>query len=117
MPCRESNVAHKVVMKLAIELENKRHCISMDNYFTSIILFKELLYKGIHVMEIFRNNCIGLSTSLKNIQRFRRSPQSFMDWAMHTSRVISYAIWKDKFLVHQLSIHANLIEAQNPFVL
>ena len=74
VPHGKSCVAHEEVMKLAIGLEKyKRHCIAMDNYFTSILLLKELLSKNIYGMETYRANCIGLSSSLKNIQAFKRS--------------------------------------------
>ena len=34
---RESTMAHEVVTKLATSLEYLGHCITMDNYFTSIL--------------------------------------------------------------------------------
>ena len=79
VPCRESGVAHEVVMKLANGLENKGHCIAMDNYFTSIPLFKELLLKGIYATGTCRSNRIGLLSFLKNTKIFKRSSQCFMD--------------------------------------
>ena len=66
MLCGKSSVAYEVVVNLAISLENKGHCIAMDNYFTSILLLKELLSKGIYGKMICRFNCIMLSSSLKN---------------------------------------------------
>jgi hypothetical protein len=41
----EEMQAHVIVMKLLQGLENKRHCIVMDNYFSSIGLFKDLALK------------------------------------------------------------------------
>ena len=99
-----------MVIKLAIGSENKEHCITMDttmHCITSILLFKELLLKGIYATKMCRSNCIGLSIFLKNTRGFKRRPQSFMDWAMHSSRAISCVMLKDKCLVLLLSIHAN----------
>ena len=79
MPCDKSSIAHEVVIKLAIGLETKGHWIEMDNYFTSILVLKKLLSKGIYGMWTWRANCIRLQSSLKNTQAFKISPKGFMD--------------------------------------
>ena len=40
-----------------------------------------------------------------------------IEWAMHSSRGISYVMWKNKFFVLLLSIHVNSVELVNPYVL
>ena len=83
MPCGKFGVAHEVVIKLAIDFENKGHCIAINKYFISILLLKELLSKGIYGTWLCRANFIKLPSSLKNIQASKKSRQGFMDWTMH----------------------------------
>ena len=42
----DPSVAQEVVLNLVEDLYGKGHVITMDNYFTSIPLFKELLFRG-----------------------------------------------------------------------
>jgi hypothetical protein len=39
---KEQNLAHWVVTQLIVGLENKGHVVVMDNYFTSVSLFRDL---------------------------------------------------------------------------
>ena len=71
---RKSIVAQSVVMKLSIGLEHLGHCITTDNYFTSIPLLMELASKGIYGTGMVRTNCIGLPTHLKNLRAFKWIP-------------------------------------------
>ena len=64
-------VAHEAVMKLSSGLDYLGHCITKDNYFTSIPLFKELTSKGIYAMGIVKSNCIGLPSYFKNTRNGR----------------------------------------------
>lgn len=68
MLCGQESVAHKVVINLACILEQKGHCITMDNYFTSIPLFVEMACKAIYARGTIR---IGLPTSLKTTRNFK----------------------------------------------
>ena len=68
---RESIVVHDVVTNLAIGLKYLGHCITMNNYSTSIPLFIELALKEIYAMDTMKTNHIGLPSSLKNTRPFK----------------------------------------------
>ena len=53
-------MVHELVEKLSNGLEYLDHCIIVDNYFLSILLFIELTSKEIHAINIVKTNCIGL---------------------------------------------------------
>jgi hypothetical protein len=110
VPPVEAAVAYNVVMKLLRGLEEKGHCVVMDNYFCSIPLFEELVRKGIYATGTVRSNRIGLSQHLKNTKSWKRCEQGHIEWVMHESRTISYVMWKDKCPVLLLSTGANPIE-------
>jgi hypothetical protein len=84
--------------------------ITMDNYFTSIGLFKALLERGIYATGTLRNNRIGIPSDLKNTKTFIKSAQGTLEWRMHESRRMSSIIWKDKRPVLLLSTHAPPIQ-------
>jgi hypothetical protein len=108
-PCGEAGAAYGVVMKLLRGLEDKGHCVVMDNYFCSIPLFEELVRKGIYATGTVRTNRIRLPQHLKNTKSWKRCEQGHIEWAMHESRSISCVMWKDKCPVLLISIHANSI--------
>ena len=60
----DPTLAQEVVLKLVEDIYEKGHVISMDNYFSSILLFKELFLRGIYTTGTVRINCIGLPTTL-----------------------------------------------------
>ena len=72
---RETTMAHEVITKLTTSLQNVGHYITMDNYFTSILLLVEFASKGIYGTVIVRINCIGLPSHLKNAKAFKKVPQ------------------------------------------
>jgi hypothetical protein len=47
VPRGEASATYGIVMNLLRRLENKGHCIVMDNYFCSIPLLEDLVRKGI----------------------------------------------------------------------
>ena len=108
---QDTRVAHEVVTKLSIGLENVGHCITMDNYFISIPLLVELASRGIYGTWTVRTNRLGLLSHLKNARAFKRVPQGHMEWAMHDSRGICCVMWKDKCPILLLSIHSTPIRA------
>ena len=82
----ELKLVHKVMMELSRDIEKKRHVIAIDNFFTSIGLFKDLVEKAIYATGTLRSNCIGIPSALKNTKTFSRMPQGTLDWRMHESR-------------------------------
>jgi hypothetical protein len=108
-PRAEANATYGVVMKLLNGLEEKGHCVVMDNYFCSIPLFEDLVTKGIYATGTFRSNHIGLPSHLKNMKAWKRCEQGHIEWSMYNSRSLSCAMWKDKCPVLLLSTHANPI--------
>jgi hypothetical protein len=99
----EPKLAHKVVMELVKDIEGKGHVIAMDNFFTSISLFKELAEKAIYATGTLRSNRIGIPSTLKDTKTFSRMPQGTLDWRMHESRSMSSILWKNKKPVLLLS--------------
>ena len=85
----ESKLIHEVVLKIVSGLERKGHLLVMDNYFSLIGLFQDLLSRGIYATNTMRTNHIGLSIDLKNTKAFKRSIQGTTEWQMHQSRSIS----------------------------
>jgi hypothetical protein len=108
-PQVEASAAYRVVMKLLKGLEEKGHCVVMDNYFCSIPLFKALAKKGIYATGTVRSSRIGLPLHLKNTKAWKRCEQGHIEWAMHDSRFISCIMWKDKCPVLLISTHVNPI--------
>ena len=105
----DPSLAQEVVLNLVEDLHGKGHVITMDNYFTSIPLYMELLFRGIYASGTVRLNRIGLPTALINTKRFRRCQQGHLEWLMHQDREICCVMWKDKCPVLLLSTHATPI--------
>jgi hypothetical protein len=105
----EGGSAYGMVMTLLRGLEEKGHCVVMDNFFCSIPLFEDLMKKGIYATGTVRSNRIGLPSYLKNTKAWRRCDQGHIEWAMHESRCLSCMMWKDKRPVLLISTHANPI--------
>jgi hypothetical protein len=76
----ELKLALKVVMGLSRDIEGKVHVITMDNFFTSVGLLKELVEKAIYAMGTLRSNLIGIPNALKDTKVFNRMPQGTLDW-------------------------------------
>jgi hypothetical protein len=89
VPRGEASLARTIVMKLLQDLENKGHCIVMDNYFSSIGLFKDLGLKRMYATGTIRSNCVGHPTTLKNLKSWKRNEHRHLEWAMYESRDIS----------------------------
>lgn len=102
----ESNLAFEVVTKLLDGLHDVGHVVVMDNYFTSIGLFRYLLSKGIYATGTIRVNRVGLPAKMKDTKSFDKQAQGSVDWQMHEDRGISCIIWKDKRPVLIISSHA-----------
>ena len=98
-------------MRLVEGLSDLGYCITMDNFFTSIGLFKALLARGIYATGIVCTNRVGLPSDLKNTRAFTNFVQGSTLWRMHESRTISCVLWKDKKPILLLSTHNMPIQA------
>jgi hypothetical protein len=111
----EQNLVHRVVTDLTTGLDNKDHVITMDNFFTSVGLFRDLEHRGIYATETMRSNHIRLHLDMKKIKEFRKRGQGDLKWFMHNSRRMYLILWKDKMSVLLLSTHAPPIMPRNPW--
>jgi hypothetical protein len=89
-------LAHGMVLNLLEGLHDVGHVVVMDNYFTSIGFFKELLSRGFSATGTIRSNRVGLSEALKKTKEFNKMKQGSLDWHMHNPRGILCVLWKDK---------------------
>jgi hypothetical protein len=62
----EGGATYGVVMKLLASLEGRGHCVVIDNYFSFVLLFRDLASKGIYATGTIRSNRIGIPSYLKN---------------------------------------------------
>lgn len=85
----------------------------MDNFFSSVGLFKDLLDRGTYATGTMRSNWVGLPQALKNTKDFNRNTQGTLDWRMHESRKMNSILWKDKKPV--LILSTNAIPIQFPW--
>ena len=74
-PRGEARLAYNVVLQLVSPYEGKGHVITMDNFFSNIPLFKELLERGTYATGTIRCNRMGLLNVLKNAKVFKKSAQ------------------------------------------
>jgi hypothetical protein len=82
----EQSLAHRVVMDLTGGLEHKNHVVVMDNFFTSVGLFRDLERRGIYATGTMRSNRIGLHPDMRKIKEFKRRNHGDLEWFMHDSR-------------------------------
>ena len=108
-PCGEGGAAYEVVMRLVQGLEDKGHCVVMDNFFCSVPLFKDLASKGIYATGTVRSNRIGIPSHLKYTKAWKRCEQGYMEWAMHDNCGLTCIMWKDKCPILLISTHVLLI--------
>jgi hypothetical protein len=111
----EQNLAHRVVTQLTAGLDNKGHVVVMDNYFTSVGLFRDLERRGIYATGTMRSNRIGVHLDMRKTKEFKRRNHGDLDWFMHESRRMSSVLWKDKMHVLLLSTHAPPVFPGDPW--
>ena len=61
----------------------------MNNFFSSVSPFIELLDKGNYACNIVRSNRIGFSKDLTNMKAFKNCPQDTTLWHMHADCCMS----------------------------
>jgi len=108
--CGAPRLAHDVVLRLVAPIEGKGHVITMDNFFSSILLFAELREKGTYATGTIRCNRIGLPDVLKNTKAFNREAQGTLEWRMHESRRMCVILWKDRKPVLIISTHERPVQ-------
>jgi hypothetical protein len=67
--CGKSQLAYKVVLDLDKDLQGNEHLISIDNFFTSVGPYEELVSKKIYATSTMRINQVSLLV-LKNTCTF-----------------------------------------------
>ena len=85
-----------VVHRLLVGLENRGHMVVLDNFFSSISLFVDLLGKGTYTTRTVRANRIGLPTALAKKSLYAKCTQGHLEWRMYKSQKISVIVWVDK---------------------
>jgi hypothetical protein len=65
--------------------------------------------QGTYATGTIRSNRVGLPSTLKNLNSWKRSEHGHLEWAMHESRGISCVMWKNKCPVLLISSHAMLV--------
>ena len=78
--CRELKLTHNVVLKMVDGLANLDYLVVMNNFFSSIRLFMEVLSIGIYVARTLRLNRVGLLMDSKDTKCFK-------NWTQNASRI------------------------------
>ena len=82
-PHEEAKLAHNLVLRLVEGLWHHSHVIVMDNYFSLIGLYMDLLERGTYATGTIRTNRVGLPDDLKNTKTFKNVLQGTTLWRMH----------------------------------
>ena len=85
-----------VVQGLLVGLENRRHIVVVDNFFSSIPLFVDLLEKCSYPTGTVRANRIDLPTALAKKSLYAKYTQGHLEWRIHKTQKISAIVWVDK---------------------
>ena len=97
-------LGYHVVERMVKGLENRGHCLVIDNFFASVNLFHELMCKGIWATGTVRRTSKNLPGGLY------RQPDATMRGSMviwnHVHRQMGVVSWQDKKLVTLLSTAA-----------
>ena len=75
----EPKLAHKVVLQSSKNIGEKELIITMDNFFTSIGLFKYIAAQAIYATGTMRSNQVDISTALKDTKALSRMTQGILD--------------------------------------
>ena len=102
------------MVKFLKGLWHRKFLVVIDNFFSSIGLFMNLLVQGMYVTGTLRSNRIGLLDNLKDTKSFKNAVQSTIYWRMYDGRCISCVLWKDKKPMLHISTH--VVPIQSPCV-
>jgi len=114
---QERGLAHRVVTDLVVtHFANKNHIVYMDNFFSSLPLFDELLQHGIMACGTYRTNHAGLPHDLTAKDTVKQLARG--DVCMRQKGRTTALVWKDKKPVYVLSnAHpptTELVQRKNP---
>ena len=93
-----------VVTRLTNGWEGQWYTVVMDNYFTSPMLFEDLLRRGFYAVGTARQGRVGFPTSLKVPEK---TPRGSLEIRMHRERSMSAIHWQDTKGVSFLSSAAD----------
>ena len=99
-----NGLAYHVVERMVEGLENRGHCLVIDNFFASVNLFHELMTKGIWATGTVRRNSKYLPSGLYRKEDAR--VRGYMLIRNHIHRQMSVVSWQDKQMVTLLSTAA-----------
>lgn len=92
----EAQQGRNVVRRMVGPLYGRGHIVVMDNCFTSIDLFMDLVGKCMLATGTIWSNRIGFPTNLKDKKTNSKLPQGTLQCLMHDSRKICAVTWIDK---------------------
>jgi hypothetical protein len=93
-----------VVTRLTEGWEGKWHTIVMDNFFTSPMLFQNLLERKFYAIGTARQGRIGFPSSLDLLEKGTRGT---LEVRVHRERQMATIHWQDTKGVHFLSTHSD----------
>jgi hypothetical protein len=90
----------------------------VDNFFTSVPLFTDLLERGTMATGTLKGNRKYVPKALFAKSHTKKQDIGWIDYMMHQEGKVCCAVWHDKQPVRLLSTHAKAIlaEGQRPFV-
>jgi hypothetical protein len=105
---------HNVVMQLLKDLVGKGHIVTIDNFFTSVPLFLDLLENGIMATGTLRENRKYVPCAMFSKKITKKQDIGWIDYRMHEEKKRCCMVLKDKQLVVFLSTHAEPISTCGP---
>jgi hypothetical protein len=121
VPCAglgEGRQAMDVDKNLLKDLGGCGHIVTMDNFFTSVPLFTDLLEQGTMATGTLRGNRKYIPKALIAKSHTKKQDIGWIDYRMHEEGKVCCAVWRDKQHVRLLSTHTEAIpqEGERPFV-
>ena len=96
------DLAEKVVKALVEPLYGMNHTVYMDNYFSSVPLYMDLLQNGTYTCGTFRRGQVGIPTEVTEV-RLKNQGEHLM---MQRDNLVATA-WQDKRTVYILSTNSD----------
>jgi hypothetical protein len=101
-----------------VDLGGRGHIVTTNNFFTSVLLYLDLLENGIMATGTLQANRKYVPRSMYSKTITKKKTLGWMDFRMHEEGKICCMVWKDKQAVVLLSTHAEplLAAGSKPFV-